>query len=289
MSIEAGTLYVVATPIGNLADLSQRALQTLAGVALIAAEDTRHTGVLLRNHGIRIPATALHEHNEHQAVPRLIERLRAGDSVALVSDAGTPLLSDPGAHLVAQAHAARLRVVPIPGPSAVVAALSVAGFPADRFVFEGFLPPRAGARRGRLQELTGEDRPIVLYEAPHRIRETLGDLVSIFGADRDGFLARELTKVFEELRRAPLGTLAQWLAERAERERGEYVVVVAGKPATEDREVGPEEERVLRVLLEEVPPSTAAALAARITGRGRRALYARALAMARESPSTGGA
>lgn len=283
MSIESGTLYVVATPIGNLADLGQRALETLSGVSLIAAEDTRHTGILLRHYGIRTPATALHEHNERQAVPRLIDRLRAGDPVALVSDAGTPLLSDPGAHLVAQAHAAGLRVVAVPGPSALVAALSVAGFPADRFVFDGFLPPRAGARRTRLQALAGEQRTLVFYEAPHRIRETLADLVDVLGGDREALLARELTKAFEESRRDRLSALAVWLAERPERERGEYAIVVAGRAAAGSEELTADDERVLAVLVEALRPSAAAALAARLTGRSRRALYERALALAGEA------
>jgi 16S rRNA (cytidine1402-2'-O)-methyltransferase len=284
VSIESGTLYVVATPIGNLADLGQRALETLSGVSLIAAEDTRHTGILLRHYGIRTPATALHEHNERQAVPRLIDRLRAGDPVALVSDAGTPLLSDPGAHLVAQAHAAGLRVVAVPGPSALVAALSVAGFPADRFVFEGFLPPRAGARRARLQALAGEQRTLVFYEAPHRIRETLADLVDVLGGDREGLLARELTKAFEESRRDRLSALAGWLAERPERERGEYAIVVAGRAVAGSEDLTADDERVLAVLVEALRPSAAAALAARLTGRSRRALYERALALTGEAP-----
>jgi 16S rRNA (cytidine1402-2'-O)-methyltransferase len=287
VSIEPGVLYVVATPIGNLGDVTRRALETLAAVALIAAEDTRHTGRLLRHYGVGTPTTALHEHNERAAVPRILARLRAGEAVALVSDAGTPLLSDPGAHLVAAARAEGLPVVPVPGPSAAVAALSVAGFAADRFVFEGFLPARAGARRARLQALVGEDRTLVFYEAPHRIRETLEDLVAVFGAAREALLARELTKAFEESRRGPLADLAVWVATRPERERGEYVVVVAGCEPAAARAVGPEEERVLRVLLEALAPSAAAPLAARLTGAPRRALYARALAMVGKAPGHG--
>ncbi len=277
MSIEPGTLYVVATPIGNLADLSPRALETLREVAAVAAEDTRHTAVLLRHYGVHTATLALHEHNERQVVPRLLARLRAGEALALVSDAGTPLVSDPGRHLVAEAQAAGVPVRPIPGPAALVAALSVAGFPADRFVFEGFLPSRVVARRARLQALAGEERTLVFYEAPHRIRESLGDLAEAFGAGRPALLARELTKVFEETRRGTLGGLEAWLREHPDRERGEFVVVVEGREPTPAGGLEPDDDRVLRVLLDELPASTAATLAARLTGKPRRALYARAV------------
>jgi 16S rRNA (cytidine1402-2'-O)-methyltransferase len=277
VSIEPGTLYVVATPIGNLADLSPRALETLGQAAAVAAEDTRHTAVLLRHYGVHTPTLALHEHNERQVVPRLIARLRAGEALALVSDAGTPLVSDPGRHLVSEAQAAGVPVRPIPGPAALVAALSVAGFPADRFVFEGFLPARAAARRARLQALAGEERTLVFYEAPHRIREALRDLTEALGAGRPALIARELTKVFEETRRATLGELAGWLEERPERERGEFVVVVEGRAPTPAGGLEPDDDRVLRILLEELPASGAATVASRLTGKPRRALYARAV------------
>jgi 16S rRNA (cytidine1402-2'-O)-methyltransferase len=286
VSIESATLYVVATPIGNLGDISARALETLAAVDLIVAEDTRHTAILLRHYGIRTPTTALHEHNERQAVPRVIERLAGGAAVAFVADAGTPLLSDPGAHLVAEARAAGLPVLPVPGPSALAAALSVAGFAADRCVFEGFLPPREAARRARLEALSAEERTMVFYEAPHRIRETLADLQRVFGGEREALLAREMTKVFEEYRRDRLSALTGWLGETDRRARGEFVVVVAGRPAVAAAaDLGPEEDRVLGVLLEALPPSVASHLAARLTGRERRRLYARALELKRARPA----
>ena len=282
MSIEPGTLYVVATPIGNLADLSPRALDTLRGVSAVAAEDTRHTAVLLRHYGVQTPTVSLHEHNERQVVPRLVARLRAGEALALVSDAGTPLVSDPGRILVSEARSAGVPVRPVPGPSALPAALSVAGFAADRFVFEGFLPSRGAARRARLQALAGEDRTLVFYEAPHRIRESLRDLGEVFGPGRQGLLARELTKVFEETHRATLAELEEWVAERPERERGELVIVVEGREPTPAEDVGPDDDRVLRVLLKELPASTAATLAAQLTGKPRRALYARAVELSGE-------
>ena len=210
MSIEPGALHVVATPIGNIDDLSERARTVLAGVDIVAAEDTRHTGRLLQRLGIRARLVSLHEHNEPERVPELIGRLRAGDSVALVSDAGTPSVSDPGFPLVAAAHAEAIRVVPIPGPSAALAALAAAGPATDRFVFEGFLPAKAQARRRRLESLRGEPRTLILYESAQRIAATLADLVAIFGGDRSATLARELTKTFETVRRAPRASRAEW-------------------------------------------------------------------------------
>lgn len=288
VSIEPGTLYVVATPIGNLADVGERALSVLREVAVVAAEDTRHTGVLLRHYGVQTPTVSLHEHNEQRMVPRLAERLQGGDAVALVSDAGTPLVSDPGAHLVATARRLGVPVRPVPGPSAVIAALSIAGFPAERFVFEGFLPSRGAARRTRLQTLARDDRTLVFYEAPHRIRETVADMVEVLGPDRPALLARELTKVFEESRADVLGGLLRWVEERPERTRGEYVVVVAGARPEADAVLGPEDERVLGTLLSALPPATAATLAARLTGKPRRALYARALDLTRAGEDTKG-
>jgi len=280
VSIEVGVLYVVATPIGNLADMSRRALEILSTVSVIAAEDTRHTAVLLRHYGVQTPMFALHEHNERRAVPSLLARLGRGEAVALVSDAGTPLVSDPGCHLVAEARAAGLPVVPIPGPSALVAALSVAGFSADRFVFEGFLPPRPGPRRARIQVLAGEPRTLVFYEAPHRIREMVRDLGELLGGDRQALIARELTKVFEETHRAVLRDLPVWLEARPERARGEYVLVVEGGQPSRSEELDAADERLLATLVEELPTATAAGLAARLTGKGRRALYARAVELA---------
>ncbi|HLP31614.1 MAG TPA: 16S rRNA (cytidine(1402)-2'-O)-methyltransferase, partial [Geothrix sp.] len=229
--MKSGRLYVVATPIGNLADWSPRAREVLESVDLIAAEDTRHSGVLLKHFGIDRPLLALHEHNERDVVPELVARMAAGARVAQISDAGTPLVSDPGFHLVRAAQEAGITVVPVPGPSAVLAALAAAGLPTDRFVFEGFLPPKEGARRQRLEAMKDEPRTQVYFEAPHRVEETLGDLVRVFGADREAVVARELTKTFETIRRGTLAELAAWVAEDANQRRGEIVLVVAGAPA----------------------------------------------------------
>jgi 16S rRNA (cytidine1402-2'-O)-methyltransferase len=273
-----GTLYVVATPIGNLADASPRALDTLRAADLIACEDTRTTRTLLARHGIEARTVALHEHNEREASAKLIGTLREGKNVALVSDAGTPALADPGAFLVAEAHRAGIRVSPLPGPSAAAAAISVAGFPASRFLFAGFLPAQASARRKAIAVLD-VPWPVVLYEAPHRIAETLGDLREYFGAGREIVIARELTKKFEELVRLPLGRTAEWLGERKEREQGEFVLVLA--PGEERPPSELEAERVLTVLLEALAPSEAAKLAARITGLPKAALYKKALERAK--------
>jgi 16S rRNA (cytidine1402-2'-O)-methyltransferase len=272
--VVTGTLFVVATPIGNLGDLSPRAIESLRGADLIACEDTRTSRTLLAGHGINVPTVALHEHNERAATPKLIGALREGKNVALVSDAGTPGLADPGAWLVAEAHRAGIAVRPIPGPSAAATALSAAGFPASRFLFAGFLPPSAAARRKALERLD-LPLPVVLYEAPHRIRETLADLVAQFGPRREIAIGRELTKKFEELARLPLGTALEWLDERAERAQGEFVLVLA--PGEERPATAVDAERVLAVLLGALPPSEAAKLAARITGVPKSVLYRKAL------------
>ena len=269
-----GTLFVVATPIGNLSDASPRALEVLRGAHIVACEDTRTTRTLLARHGISAATTALHQHNEGAAAAKLVEALRAGKSVALVSDAGTPALSDPGALLVAQAHRAGIRVSPIPGPSAAAAALSAAGFPAGAFFFAGFLPASPAARRKALGRLD-LPVPVVLYEAPHRIAETLEDLAARFGPAREVLVGRELTKKFEEVARMPLGETRAWLAASPERERGEFALVLApGEP----RE-GPalDADKVLAVLAEALPPSEAARLAAKITGVAKRDLYRKTL------------
>ena len=273
-----GTLYVVATPIGNLADASPRAIDTLRAADLIACEDTRTSRTLLARHGINARTVALHEHNERTAAPKLIDALRQGKNVALISDAGTPALADPGAWLVAQAHRAGIPVRPIPGPSAAAAALSAAGFAASRFLFAGFLPPSAAARRKALEALD-LPLPVVLYEAPHRVRETLADLVARFGPEREIAIARELTKKFEEVARLPLGAALDWLDERPEREQGEFVLVLA--PGEERPAKAMDAERVLAVLLEALPPSEAAKLAARITGVPKSALYRKAIERAK--------
>jgi 16S rRNA (cytidine1402-2'-O)-methyltransferase len=273
-----GTLFVVATPIGNLADASPRALEALRAADLVACEDTRTTRTLLARHGIEARTLALHEHNERTAAGRLIEALRQGRNVALVSDAGTPGLSDPGALLVEQAHRAGIRVSPLPGPSAAAAAFSASGFPADRFLFAGFLPAAPAARRKALEELD-LPFPVILYEAPHRIAEALQDLLDRFGAARQIVIARELTKKFEEVARLPLAEAPAWLSAQPHRTQGEFVLVLApGEPRTA---AAKDAERTLEVLLEELSPSDAARLAARITGAPKRELYRKALERAK--------
>ncbi len=274
----AGTLYVVATPIGNLEDISARALRVLREVALIAAEDTRHSSRLLAHFGIQTPLAACHEHNERDEGGRFLGRLQAGDDVALISDAGTPLISDPGYHLVRQARAAGIRVVPVPGACALIAALSAAGLPSDRFIFEGFLPARAAGRRARLEQLKVEPRTLIFYEAPHRILECLGDLEAVFGGDRAAVLGRELTKTFETLQGLPLTELRAWVEADANQQRGECVLLVGGWQAPQGEEVvSAEALRVLDLLLAEMPLKRAAALAAEITGVRKNLLYQAAL------------
>ena len=212
MSIIKGALYIVATPIGNLDDITFRAVEVLRDVDVIAAEDTRHSKVLLGHYGIQTPCIAYHEHSERQAAPKLLQRMCAGQAVALISDAGTPLVSDPGYHLVIAAHAQGIRIIPVPGASAVLAALSASGLPTDRFVFEGYLPPRAAARRRRLADMAGEGRTMMFFEAPHRIADAVRDMAQAFGEDRPAAYARELTKTFETIRRDTLGGLAAHIA-----------------------------------------------------------------------------
>ncbi|WP_287809259.1 16S rRNA (cytidine(1402)-2'-O)-methyltransferase [Pseudomonas sp.] len=273
-----GTLYVVATPIGNLDDMSARALKILGDVALIAAEDTRHSIRLLQHFGINTPLAACHEHNERDEGGRFLDKLRAGESVALISDAGTPLISDPGYHLVRQVRAAGIQVVPVPGPCALIAALSAAGLPSDRFIFEGFLPAKTVGRRSRLEQVREEPRTLIFYEAPHRILECLQDMESVFGPDRPALLARELTKTFETLKGLPLSELRAFVEADSNQQRGECVVLVAGWTAPEsDEAVSAEVMRVLDLLLKEMPLKRAAALAAEITGARKNVLYQVAL------------
>jgi 16S rRNA (cytidine1402-2'-O)-methyltransferase len=273
-----GTLLVVATPIGNLADSSERAIDALRSADLIACEDTRTTRTLLARHGITARTVALHEHNERAASRKLISLLLENKTIALVSDAGTPGLSDPGALLVDAAHRAGIRVSPVPGPSAAAAAFSVSGFAADRFLFAGFLPASASARRKALEALE-LPWPVILYEAPHRIAATLEDLRSRFGDEREVLLARELTKKFEEVARLPLGRAGAWLAGDDHRQQGEFVLVVA--PGNAAAAAAPDADRVLAILLEALAPSEAAKLAARISGAPRNELYRKALARAK--------
>ena len=268
-----GTLFIVATPIGNLEDLSPRAQRTLAEVAAVCAEDTRHTRRLLGHYGIDAELVALHEHNEQALAVRLVQRLQAGESLALVSDAGTPLVSDPGFRLVAAARAAGIRVSPVPGPSALIAALSVAGLPSDRFAFEGFLPAKAAARRERLQKLAGESRTLLFYESSHRIADTLEDMVVAFGAERRAVLARELTKLFETVLDGSLEVLRDRVQADADQRKGEFVLVVEGAGDDADAALA-EGRRVYALLSSHLPPSAAARLAAEITGAPRKALYA---------------
>src|SRR5690554_1938403 len=274
----AGVLYVVATPIGNLDDISARALRVLREVKLIAAEDTRHSQRLLQHFGIETPLAPCHEHNEREQGGRFITRLLDGDDVALISDAGTPLISDPGYHLVRQARAANVTVVPVPGACALIAGLSAAGLPSDRFVFEGFLPAKQAARCTRLTAVQHDPRTLIFYEAPHRILDSIADMRDVFGADRPAVLARELTKTFETIKDLPLQELHDWIAADANQQRGECVLLIAGyqEPA-EALEVSLEAQRVLMLLMAELPPKRAAALAADITGARKNALYQWAL------------
>ncbi len=267
-----GTLYVVATPIGNLGDLSPRALDALRAVAAICAEDTRHTRQLLAHYGIEKPLLALHEHNEGEVAQRLVARLLAGESLARVSDAGTPLVSDPGFRLVRAARGAGIKVSPLPGPCAFIAALSVAGLPSDRFAFEGFLPAKAGARRERLARLAGEVRTLAFYESAHRIEDSLADMATAFGVDRPAVLARELTKLFETVLDGTLGELRTRIAADPNQRKGEFVVLVQGVGEDADARIA-EGRRLYAKLGEHLPPSTAAKLAAELSGAPRKALY----------------
>jgi len=273
----SGTLFVVATPIGNLEDLSPRARQTLAEVDLIAAEDTRHTGRLLSHLGVKTRQFALHDHNEQQAAQALIKELKNGKSVALVSDAGTPLLSDPGYRLVQSAHRNDILVSPIAGPSALTAALSVAGLPTDRFCFEGFAPSKRGLRQKFLRELAQESRTMVFFESVHRISATLSDMVDAFGVDRPAFIGRELTKLHEQCATATLGGLAGQISDTSIVSKGEFVIVVSG--SQESTQSSLDVDGLLLELIAVMPARQAAAIAARVTGSRRNALYQRILTL----------
>jgi len=272
--VSIGVLYVVATPIGNLQDFSPRAQSVLRQVDLIAAEDTRHSRHLLKHFGITTAYQSLHEHNERQQSGALLQRLQLGESIALISDAGTPLISDPGCYLIQSALAVQIRVVPIPGPSALISALSVAGFRADRFVFEGFLPAKALARRQRLENLAHETRTLVFYEAPHRLLDSLNDMVQSFGQEREAVLVKELSKVFETVYRDSLGGIVKWLSAGAGRQKGEFVLVVQGAPPPDDNVLSPEVKRIFQLLGKELPLKKAAKLTSEITGIGKNSLYA---------------
>jgi len=271
-----GILYIVATPIGNLGDISERALQVLRTVSLIAVEDTRHSARLLQNFGIATPMLAYHDFNESERAARLLARIQAGECVALISDAGTPLVSDPGYQLVRQAHAQGLPVVPVPGACAAIAALCSAGQASDRFVFEGFLPAKTAARKAALTALRAESRTIIFYEAPHRILECLTDMVECLGGTREATLARELTKTYETILHATLAELLARVNSDANQQKGEIVLVVAGQPAVME-EVDQQALHTLKILLAELPLKQAAALAAQITGVKKNLLYELAL------------
>jgi 16S rRNA (cytidine1402-2'-O)-methyltransferase len=275
-SYPTATLYIVATPIGNVTDISVRALQVLALVDAVACEDTRNTGNLLTRFGLSKPMIAAHQHNEREVADKLITRLLAGERIALVSDAGTPGVSDPGARIVDAVRAAGLRVLPLPGASAAITALSASGLVNDRFYFVGFLPAKAKQRESALQELVTVAATLVFYEAPHRILDCVEALAGVFEPTRQVVFARELTKLFEEIHRCPLAEALAWVKADAHREKGEYVVLVEGAEAGSDAEEA-EAERILNILLGECSVKQAASLAAQITGRKKNALYDRAL------------
>lgn len=276
---DSGTLYIVATPIGNLDDMSPRAAAILSRVAVIAAEDTRHSGRLLQHLGIRKQMMALHDHNERDKAGQLLEKLAASQDVALISDAGTPLISDPGYVLVREARARGFRVTPVPGPCALVTALSAAGLPTDRFLFEGFLPARQGARTAALERLARESATLVFYESPHRIIETVRDIERVMGSDRELVLARELTKTFETFYAGAAKRVGDSLEADPHGRRGEFVVMVHGASDAEVAVGSVEVDRVLGLLLQELPVKKAAKLTAELTGRPKNELYQRALAL----------
>ncbi len=271
-AVKPSTLYVVATPIGNLSDISARAREVLSEVSAICAEDTRHTKSMLQAYSIDKPLIALHEHNESDIAWKLVERLKTGDSLALVSDAGTPLVSDPGYRLVREVREAGFTVSPVPGACAAIAALSVAGIPSDRFCFEGFLPAKSSGRRERLQNLAREPRTLVFYESSHRIEESLTDFVAILGADREAAVARELTKLFETVLGNTLGGLLEKVQQDENQRKGEFVIIVRG--CEDDTSVAlAEGQRLYAKLVEHMKPSQAAKLAAELSGAPRKALY----------------
>lgn len=278
-----GVLYVVATPIGNLADMVPRAVEALQTVAFIAAEDTRHSSRLLAHFDIKTPAIAYHDHSDDQRTEHILQRLLSGEHVALISDAGTPLVSDPGYRLVREARQSGIQVIPIPGACAMIAALSAAGLPSDRFAFEGFLPAKQTARCSVLQSLANETRTLIFYEAPHRILETLRDIAQIFGAEREVVIARELTKTFETIRGGPVAEITDWVAGDPNQQRGEIVLLIRGASAPTASDMHAEAERVMRVLLEDLPIKQAASLGAKLTGLKKNFLYQWALDNAKKT------
>lgn len=287
-----GKIYIVATPIGNLGDITQRAIETLQNVDLILAEDTRHSKHLLSKLGIQKSMRSLHDHNEREEAEKLCEEVLKGKNLALISDAGTPLISDPGYPLVRTAQDKGIEVIPIPGPSSVIAALSASGLPTDQFTFLGFLPPKTQARRNRLEALKFEERTLIFFETPHRILESLSDMVSVFGEEREGAIARELTKTFETIRRDSLINLYKWINEDQNQTRGEMVVLISGKQklsseissksdklSSETNELlnnkwsQMEITRMLKIVLEELPPKKASNVVAKIAGISKKMVY----------------
>lgn len=270
---QTGILYIVATPIGNLQDITQRALDTFALVDLIAAEDTRHSGLLLSHYGIKKPFFALHDHNEQQKADLLVEKLQQGTNIALISDAGTPLISDPGFHLVRKCRQAGLKVVPLPGACAAITALCASGIASDRFCFEGFLPAKSKARKDKLQNLVGEDRTLIFYESTHRILDTLQDVEEVLGAERYIVLAREITKTWETIAGDTVANLRQWLSEDPNRTKGEMVLIIEGNIQEKDEEFSPQAIQALTLIAKELPLKKASAIVAELYGYKKNALY----------------
>jgi len=269
-----GILYIVATPIGNLQDITQRALDTFAKVDLIAAEDTRHSGLLLSHYGIKKPFFALHDHNEQEKAHILVEKLKQGSHIALISDAGTPLISDPGFHLVRQCREAGIRVVPLPGACAAITALCASGIASDRFCFEGFLPAKSKARKDKLENIAEEDRTLIFYESTHRILDTLEDMQSVLGEERYIVLAREITKTWETITGNTIKNLREWLLDDPNRTKGEIVLIVEGKPKSDNNdEISPQAVKALELIAEELPLKKAAAIVAELYGYKKNALY----------------
>ncbi|MBG5970582.1 16S rRNA (cytidine(1402)-2'-O)-methyltransferase [Proteus vulgaris] len=272
-AVTTSTLYIVPTPIGNLGDITQRALDVLSHVDLIAAEDTRHTGLLLQHFAINARLYALHDHNEQQKADQLISKLQQGLSIALVSDAGTPLINDPGYHLVNQCRKNGINVVPLPGACAAITALSAAGLPSDRFCYEGFLPAKIKSRQDCLRELSEEPRTLIFYESTHRLLDSLADMVTVWGENRYVVLARELTKTWETIQGMPVGELLKWVLEDENRRKGEMVLIVEGYEKPVDNDFPPEVLRTLAILQKELPLKKAAAVTAEIYGVKKNALY----------------
>ncbi|WP_028469797.1 16S rRNA (cytidine(1402)-2'-O)-methyltransferase [Neptunomonas japonica] len=269
--------YVVATPIGNLGDLTPRAVDVLQSVALIAAEDTRHSGRLMAHFNIKTPMISVHDHNERQRLQTILDKLAAGDSIALISDAGTPLISDPGFIVVRGVREAGYKVVPVPGCCAVITAMCAAGLPTDRFIFEGFLPAKRSGRQQKLSMIEFETRTVVYYESTHRILDSLQDMIEVLGPERYVVLARELTKTFETIHGDNVAALLEWVKQDANQQKGEFVVLIQGVELVEEEGLSVESLKVLDVLLSELPVKQAAALTAKITGEKKNALYQEAL------------